>query len=488
MPSECKATLNEINLQNFKITYLLQDITDRLFIIISVALMAAMATFVLRNETYVARYTSEITFSVSTQGSINDAYSNMSTTTKMTEMITQLIDSNAFESLVCEELGLKEFPGDVSASQITNTNFVTISVTSESPLMAFRTVKTIMKKLGEISDLLVLNAIIDVFTDAVVPETSDDTLKLDIYCIIGFLLGAAVVIAWISYKSLTTDAIRSIETLESNVDGSILCTIPYESNSTNKIRRNKKDKGLLISDLRRSFVYVESFKRLRAKVEQCASSKGYKVFIVTSLLMNEGKTTVAANLAISLAKNQHSVLFIDADMRKPAVYKIFEKTPESSAEITDILLGRTKRLYVQRDSLTGVNLLLGSKSYEKSDELIGSAQMATLIAQARQKYDFIIIDTPPVGIFSDAEVVAEAIADASIMIIRENYASYLAVNRAIASLSDCKAEYLGCVYNMCLNQSTQQAADPYGSIAHQYDTEYAAVSSKPHAVDMGMNK
>lgn len=481
-----KAALNEINLQNLKITYLLQDIRDRLFIIISVALIAAMATFVLRNETYVASYTSEITFSVSTQGSINDAYSNMSTTTKMTEMTTQLLDSNAFESLICEELGLKEFPGDVTASQITNTNFITISVSSDSPVMAFHTVNTIMKKLGEISDLLVLNTIIDVFTDAVVPEKADETLKLDIYCIIGFILGAACVIAWISYKSLTTDAIRSIETLKANVDGSILCTIPYE-NSTNNFRRNKKEKGLLISDLRRSFVYVESFKRLRAKVEHCASSKGHKVFLVTSLLMNEGKTTVAANLAISLAKNQHSVLFIDADMRKPAVYKIFEKTPESGAEITDILLGRTKRLYVHRDSLTGVNLLLGSKSYEKSDELIGSAQMATLIAQAKQKYDFIIIDTPPVGMLSDAEVAAEAIADASIMIVRENYASYLAINRAIASLSDSRAEYLGCVYNMYIGQNSQQTADSYG-IAHQYDTEYAAVSSIPHAADTGTNR
>ena len=140
--------MNEIDLKNFKMTYLLQDIRKRLFLIISVALMAAMATFVLRNETYVATYTSEITFSVSTQGSINDAYSNMSTTTKMTEMITQLLDSNAFKSLVCEELGLKEIPGGVAASQITNTNFITISVTSDSPIMAFRTVKTIMKKLG----------------------------------------------------------------------------------------------------------------------------------------------------------------------------------------------------------------------------------------------------------------------------------------------------------------------------------------------------
>lgn len=59
--------MNEIDLKNFKMTYLLQDIRKRLFLIISVALMAAMATFVLRNETYVATYTSEITFSVSTQ-------------------------------------------------------------------------------------------------------------------------------------------------------------------------------------------------------------------------------------------------------------------------------------------------------------------------------------------------------------------------------------------------------------------------------------
>jgi capsular exopolysaccharide synthesis family protein len=482
-----RAALNEIDLKNFKMTYLLQDIRKRLFLIISVALMAAMATFVLRNETYVATYTSEITFSVSTQGSINDAYSNMSTTTKMTEMITQLLDSNAFESLVCEELGLKEIPGGVAASQITNTNFITISVTSDSPIMAFRTVKTIMKKLGEISDLLVLNAIIDIFTDAVVPETADESSKIYIYCIIGFILGAAIVIAWITYKSLTTDAIRSIEALQANVDGSILCTIPYEKNSIYKRRKNKKEKGLLISDLRRSFVYVESFKRLRAKVEQYASSKGHKVFLVTSLLMNEGKTIVAANLAISLAKNQHDVLFIDADMRKPYVYKLFDKKPESNAEVTDILLGRTKRLYVHRDALTGVNLILGSKSYEKSDELLGSTQMATLIAQAKQKYDFIIIDTPPVGMLSDAEVAAEAFADASIMIVRENYASYPAINRAIASLSDCKAEYLGCVYNMYINQNTQQTADSYG-IANHYDREYAAVSSIPHAANTGINK
>ena len=71
-------------------------------------------------------------------------------------------------------------------------------------------------------------------------------------------------------------------------------------------------------------------------------------------------------------KNQHDVLFIDADMRKPYVYKLFDKKPESNAEVTDILLGRTKRLYVHRDALTGVNLILGSKSYEKSDELLGS--------------------------------------------------------------------------------------------------------------------
>lgn len=76
-----------------------------------------------------------------------------------------------------------------------------------------------------------LNAIIDIFTDAVVPETADESSKIYIYCIIGFILGAAIVIAWITYKSLTTDAIRSIEALQANVDGSILCTIPYEKNS-----------------------------------------------------------------------------------------------------------------------------------------------------------------------------------------------------------------------------------------------------------------
>ena len=110
-----------------------------------------------------------------------------------------------------------------------------------------------------------LNAIIDIFTDAVVPETADESSKIYIYCIIGFILGAAIVIAWITYKSLTTDAIRSIERSRQMWTAQFYAQSRMRKTLYIKRRKNKKKKRLSYIRFGRSFVYVESFKRLRQK-------------------------------------------------------------------------------------------------------------------------------------------------------------------------------------------------------------------------------
>ena len=93
-----------------------------------------------------------------------------------------------------------------------------------------------------------------------------------------------------------------------------------------------------------------------------------------------------------------------------------------------------------------MNMLLSSRSYTDTIELLSSPLLAQVIALARQRYDFVIIDSPPLGYFADSEVLGD-LSDATLLVIRQNIVPASEINDAIDSLQACKAEFLGCILN-----------------------------------------
>jgi capsular exopolysaccharide synthesis family protein len=171
-----------------------------------------------------------------------------------------------------------------------------------------------------------------------------------------------------------------------------------------------------------------------------------KVLMVTSLLENEGKSTLAVNMALAMAQKKKRVLLVDCDLRKPACHILLEQE-EINFGTRDVLEDSTKlSKALMRYKHTDLFLLLEKHSASNGGDLVSGDSMKALMDWARNEFDFVVLDLPPMSIASDAESVAD-IADTSLLVVRQNSAGASGINKAIAQLEKGKARMLGCVLN-----------------------------------------
>ena len=171
-----------------------------------------------------------------------------------------------------------------------------------------------------------------------------------------------------------------------------------------------------------------------------------KVLMVTSLLENEGKSTVAVNLALAMERKHKRVLLIDCDLRKPACHAVLEQKLFGSG-LKDVLQGKAPLSEsVLRYKKTNLHLLLSGPGDRKTGDLLTSERMTALLEWARKNFDFVVLDLPPMNAASDAEGMA-GLADACLLVVRQNMAVAPVLNKAIGSLEGQKATLLGCVLN-----------------------------------------
>jgi len=251
------------------------------------------------------------------------------------------------------------------------------------------------------------------------------------------------------------------------LDCRYLGQVPHEwkYRTLHSLMRQRK-RSILITNPVTSFRFVESIRKLRRRVEQRMKTR--KVLMVTSLLENEGKSTVAVNLAMAMAKKYKKVLLIDCDLRKPACHLLLEQQ-WGGPGVRDVLRGDAPVAdALLQDGASGIWMLLQRKGGKDSGDLLASPNMPRLLEWARQEFDFVVLDLPPMAAATDAEAVAD-LADGSLLVVRQNAAVAPALNKAIASLSRGRAKMLGCVLNNVYSTSLfsgQGYGGGYGTYSH----------------------
>lgn len=168
---------------------------------------------------------------------------------------------------------------------------------------------------------------------------------------------------------------------------------------------------------------------------------------------------------------------MDADLRKPAVVKVFDKQSSfNGKEFGEYLLGReTLEDTLFYDKATGLYMLLGTKNYDASPEMLSSEAMKQVLKMARSELDYVIIDTEPMLLTSDAETLAEYV-DASLLVIREDVIRTRDLNDLINILNRSGSELLGCIYNDASKVSADRAtASEYRSYSQRRDNTAAQV-------------
>lgn len=188
----------------------------------------------------------------------------------------------------------------------------------------------------------------------------------------------------------------------------------------------------------------ESYKNLRTNIQLCGSD--IKVIMFTSTTPGEGKSTVSFNLAVSLAEAGKKVIFIDADLRKSVLVGRY-KINKSVKGLTHFLSGINKFEDVMYGTnVDNLNVVFSGPVPPNPTELLGNKVFKTLLKVLRDLYDYIIIDTPPIGSVIDSAIVAQE-SDGTVMVVGSNMVGYNYAQKAIEQLKKTNTTILGAVLN-----------------------------------------
>jgi capsular exopolysaccharide synthesis family protein len=195
----------------------------------------------------------------------------------------------------------------------------------------------------------------------------------------------------------------------------------------------------------------ESYRQLRTNLKLSDRGKSMKVILVTSGIAGDGKTTTAANLATTLVAESKKVLLIDANFRRPGLQRVFPKTgvggdvEHSEFGLSSLLMGLCSYNDARRaDIIDGLDVIESGPLPSNPVELLGSYQMQQLIDNCRKSHDYVIIDTSPVLLVSDAKVLT-GIVDGTLLVLNAGATRRGAAQRCIRELKEVNAPIVGCV-------------------------------------------
>ena len=198
------------------------------------------------------------------------------------------------------------------------------------------------------------------------------------------------------------------------------------------------------------FAIVESYKAARTNIMFSLSADDNKFFAVTSYSKGEGKSTVSSNLAISFSKMEKRVLLIDSDLRRPNIHNIFKL--ENTAGLSNIIGKMTDfEDVVHTDVIPNLDILTSGTIPPNPSELLCSARFLELVEKIKDQYDYVLFDTPPIGVVSDALLLKDLVAG-FVVVLRERSTTHGDIQNLLesASLADCKLLgfiKVGCIGN-----------------------------------------
>ncbi len=427
---------------------ILKDLIKNLWVVVLSVLIGYMGIYIVDTIVYEPEYTSSATLVVTTKGSGNSAFSHFVTSSEMADIYTNVFVDPVMKEKAAAHAEYDYFKGKISASVLPSTNFLRISVTSGDPQSSYDLLQSVLAVYPEISKNIFENAVINVLTPPSVPKNATNAVSSTNTTII--ISGIAVLVIFaILVLSIMRDTVKNTAAFEDRIDGKLLGTIPHENKRmTLKDKINKKKKSLLIvGNAFISLKFTEQFHTIAAKLEREKHNSKSKVFAITSVAENEGKSTVASNIAVSLAERGHKVALIDFDGKKPALYKIFGQKFNEQTELgyyfKEDYAGEFKFRRFKKSSLY---LALNTMPHKDYYEWLHNEKCQKLMAYLRENMDFIIIDTAPISADTTITDMGE-IADRTILVVRTDVVSTPVINDTITTIGNVGGNVMGCILN-----------------------------------------
>lgn len=434
---------------------IIKDILQRWILIVAVMIVFGSVFDFMKTVTYVPQYGTSMTATLSGG---EDTFKNIDKVQSYVNTLDYLMNRNNAKSYVKKKMPISKttYKAEVTLKQA---NVVKIKVTADTKREAYFSIKYLNDWYRENTERYSFPYNITVLKESkfsTKPVNPNSHIK-------NFLIGGVgsgfVLSCLLGLYFFLRDTIKSEEEVENKLDTRLYAKLPFEVKKREDAR-NKK--AILITSLKTSFFFRESMNKLRSKVEASSDKHGYKSFMITSAYENEGKSSVAANLALALAKNGHKVVLVDADFNKPAVFKIFEL--DGSKSLNKAIEGTSSWSSQVVSDRSGLDLLPCSQDTLKSEILTNSKKLDEIMKELREEYDFVIVDTSPAYLLNETMAMNELV-DATLFVVRQDYATSDVINETVKRLTYVKDNVLGVVFKNVVsegNKGTSNYNNRYG--------------------------
>ena len=222
------------------------------------------------------------------------------------------------------------------------------------------------------------------------------------------------------------------------------------------IGHSEKSKNMVITATKS--VIAESFRALRTNLQYLSASKKKKIITITSSVGGEGKTFTAMNLAAIFALAGHKTILIGGDLRKPRLHEDFKNA--TGRGLSSYLIEKAKLSeIIQKTDMESLDIITAGPIPPNPAELLDSEKMKSLVIDLNKKYDYVIIDTPPIGLVTDGVILMQN-ADINLYIIRHDYSTIKSLNNINSLYNDKQVQNVHIVINDF--QSSSSYGDIYG--------------------------
>ncbi|MCD4526929.1 polysaccharide biosynthesis tyrosine autokinase [Nocardioides sp. cx-173] len=431
--------------------------------VIAVAALLGLGVAALLTYTATPKYASSVKLYVSTaQSSTSAALESGLLSQQRIFSYTDFATSRELAAQVVNELDLEVTPGEligkVSAVVVPDTVVLELTVTDPDPAQA----RALAQAYAEgLSDMVrefetppgkevappIKMSIVDAASQPGAPVSPRPTRNMAV----GLLLGLAFGVGGALVRENLDTSVKSLEDVTGFTAAPLLGAIAYDTTAR---------QAPLVSNLGSHTPRVESFRVLRTNLQFVDVDTTDKVFVVTSAVPSEGKTSTSVNLAITLAQAGVRTLLIECDLRRPHAAASLEM--DNAVGVTTVLLGRVSVSdAIQKHEQSDLHFLGSGAIPPNPAELLQSRAMADLLSQVRSEYDMVIVDAPPLLPVTDASLLA-AQSDGALVVVCHGKTSKDELANAIGRVEQVGGKVVGIVLNMVPTSRRYGGAYGYG--------------------------
>lgn len=413
------------------------------FPMLAVIVIMSIGIYIHTRISYEPEYQSQATFSVNTEDSAVVG-NGSSTATQVKESLPYILQSDVMKNMVMDEMGLNTFPAEISLESKETANFYTLKVTSDDSGMSYEILRSILRNCPRASVYVLGQIKLEVLDESGIAARPMNYLNKRMSLIKGALIGFFLCVIFAGIYVLTTHTIQREEDFKRYLSVACIAAVPQ---ITFKKRRKKFDKHIHIYNDKVGYGFLESIRSIRTRVRRGAEKLGAQVILVTSSIPGEGKSTIASNLALSLAERGMSTVLVDLDLRNPSIGTVLGMETQSEIGIADVLKKRrTLDEAIQYIEEWNVSVLFGGEAQSDPVKTLNSGKIEEVIEALAERYDYVILDTPPAAMLSDASDIAQC-ADCAVYVVKQDYARIERIAEGMEALTFAKTPIIGAILN-----------------------------------------